>query len=181
MKKKDIIFLAAGSAAVIAIIILINFFIGGPIRVDGSSMEPYLRDGDIVIINRLAYVWNNPKRFDLIVFPYEYNKSKKYIKRIIGLPGETVEIIDDKIYITDGERETYRLEEYYGKYEDAGVASASDYGPVTLGKDEFFVLGDNRYHSSDSRFDDVGLISSDKIIGKAVFRILPTDGFGGLD
>jgi len=144
-------------------------------------MNPYLEDGDIVIVNKLAYIGDKtPSRFDLVVFPYKNSKNTKYVKRVIGLPGETIEITDYVVYIErNGKME--KLEDYYGQLLGMSYNSIANYGPVTLGEDEYFVLGDNRYHSSDSRSDDVGLITEDDIKGKVFFRAWPLDGFGSLD
>lgn len=181
MKKKDIVFLAVASVVVVAIVILFNTFIGGPMYVQGDSMNPYLENGDIVIANKLAYVGDNkPERFDVVVFPYESEKKHNYVKRVIGLPGETILIDNYVTYIlVDGEMK--KLEDYYGNLIGISLNSIADYGPITLGEDEYFVLGDNRYHSSDSRSDDIGTITEDEIKGKIVFRILPLSSFGSLE
>ena len=179
MKKKDFIFLISGSIIVIVLVLAIYFFVGGPMFVNGDSMNPYLEDKDVVMVNRLAYVGRNPERFDLIVFPYKYDKNNKYVKRVIGLPGETIEIINNEIFIEkDGIKN--KLIEYYGIYEGISINSRKDFGPVTLGENEYFVLGDNRYHSSDSRQDDVGAVNKTEIIGKVVFRFLPFKNIGSL-
>lgn len=153
---------------------LIITYVGQRTRVNGSSMEPMLTNGDNLIVDKISYRFNDPQRYDIVVFPFKYEEKTYYIKRIIGLPGETVEI--DKrgnIYI-DGEI----LEESYGKevIEDPGRAS----DPITLGKDEYFVLGDNRNDSSDSRIEAVGNIKRTDIIGRAWVRIYPFDEFGVL-
>ena len=150
---------------------LIITFVGQRTKVIGQSMEMTLFDGDNLIVDKISYRFNDPERFDIIVFPYRYDHSKHYIKRVIGLPGETVQIIGDDIYI-DG----VILEENYGAepMEDPGVAAE----PIVLGSDEYFVLGDNRNHSSDSRAPDVGMISREDITGRAWMRIYPFDRFG---
>ena len=148
-------------------------FVGQRTVVNGSSMNPTLEDGDNLIVDKLTYTFSDPKRFDIIVFPYKYKKGEYYIKRIIGLPGETVRIdYDGTIYINGNV-----LEEHYGKevIENPGDAVNG----ITLGKDEYFVLGDNRNNSSDSRIQyDVGNIKRKDIIGKALLRIYPFDKFG---
>ena len=143
-------------------------------------MNPYLENGDIVISNTLAYAGKNtPKRYDLVVFPYKENARREYVKRIIGLPGETILIEDYETYIlVDGDFK--RLDDYYGNLIGDSLNSIADYGPITLEEDEYFVLGDNRYHSSDSRSDDIGTISEDEIEGKIIFRVLPLGSFGSL-
>ena len=120
-------------------------------RVDGSSMESTLSNGEGVIVERLSYRFGSPKRFDIIVFPYQYKKDTYYIKRIIGMPGESVYIENGDIYIDD-----VLLTESYGRevMKEAGMAAT----PVLLGKGEYFVLGDNRNDSSDSRDPSVANI-----------------------
>ncbi|MSS63995.1 signal peptidase I [Lachnospiraceae bacterium WCA-693-APC-MOT-I] len=143
---------------------LVNEYFVHQTRVEGISMEDTLDNNDYLLINKFIYQLREPKRFDIIVFPYEYNVF--YIKRIIGLPGETVQIKNGSIYI-NGEK----LEENYGKEEiDEGGTAAE---PITLGQDEYFVLGDNRNHSLDSREPTIGIIPREKIIGKAWMRIFP--------
>lgn len=142
----------------------VNGFIGTHTIVEGHSMENSLHDEDCLIIDKLTYRFVDPKRFDIIVFPF--NDTTYYIKRIIGLPGETIKISEGNIYI-NGEL----LEEDYGveAMEDGGIASKE----LHLGEDEYFVLGDNRNHSKDSRSVEVGFIHRNKIVGKALFRVYP--------
>jgi len=164
--------------AIIAIIFITFFY--APMSIDGNSMNPSLKDGDIVIIDKISYSFSEPKRFDLVAFKYRYDYSQRYIKRIIGLPGETLYISNNDIYILDEDTGQYsKLNEYYGIYE--GNAMLTDMEPVTLGADEYFVLGDNRYDSDDSRSGGVGLVKMDTIIGKAVFRLIPFNGIGSLE
>ena len=132
-------------------------------------MEETLHNKDQLIIEKVSYYFHEPERFDVIVFPY--SDSVNYIKRIIGLPGERVKIQDGQIYINGSV-----LEESYGKekIQDPGVAAKE----IQLGTDEYFVLGDNRNASSDSRKEEVGMIKRDKIGGKAWLRVYPFDQFG---
>ena len=156
---------------VLAVTFLIITFVGQRTHVSGESMENTLDDGDQLIVDKITYRFQDPERFDIIVFPFHYKENTYYIKRIIGLPGETVQIADGAIYI-DGEV----LQESYGRevVQDPGIAAE----PITLGEDEYFVLGDNRNQSSDSRDPSVGLIHRDEIIGRAWLRIWPLDSFG---
>ena len=156
---------------VLAITFLIITFVGQRTHVSGESMENTLDDGDQLIVDKLTYRSHDPERFDIIVFPFRYKDNTYYIKRIIGLPGETVQIVDGEIYI-NGEL----LEESYGRevMQDAGLAAE----PITLGDDEYFVLGDNRNYSSDSRDPSVALIHRKEIIGRAWLRIWPLNSFG---
>ena len=150
---------------------LIVTFVGVRTVVDGQSMEPTLQDGNNLIVDKLSYRFRDPKRYEIIVFPYKYEENTYYIKRIIGLPGETVQVKNGEVYI-DGEI----LGEDYGAeaMEDAGIAS----DPIELGTDEYFVLGDNRNHSSDSRVPSVGVLRREDLIGRAWIRIYPFDEMG---
>ena len=159
---------------VLILTLLIVKYVGQRTVVVGDSMETTLQNNDNLIVDKITYRFKDPQRFDVIVFPFEYKDETYYIKRIIGLPGETVRIDNEGvIYIND-----QRLEEDYGAevIKDPGMA----YGGITLGDDEYFVLGDNRNHSSDSRTPSVGLIKRDAIIGRAWIRIFPLKKFGGI-
>lgn len=143
--------------------------------VDGSSMEETLSDGDQLYVEKISYHFDMLKRFDIVVFyPYGRDSEEYYVKRIIGLPGETVLIKDGSIYINNE-----LLEEHYGNepIEDPGRAAE----PVTLGEDEYFVMGDNRNISKDSRFESVGNVSKKNIGGRVFFRVSPFNKFGTLD
>lgn len=168
---REILSTAAYLLIVVALTFLFVQFVGQRTHVNGDSMNVTLEDGDNLIVDKLSYRFKEPKRFDIVVFPYQYQEKTYYIKRIIGMPGETVQVIDGMVYI-DGEM----LDETYGKeiMQYAGVASE----PMTLGEDEYFVLGDNRNNSSDSRDPSVGNIKEDQIIGKAWLRIWPLNKFG---
>lgn len=158
----------------VCVYIIPNFVLQRTI-VDGSSMEETLAHGDHLYVEKISYHFDLLDRFDIIVFyPYGREHEEYYVKRIIGLPGETVQIIEDKIYI-DGEL----LEENYGKepIQDPGRAIQ----PIALGSDEYFVMGDNRNISKDSRYEIVGNVSKKNIGGKAFFRVSPLNKFGTLD
>ena len=158
-------------------VLFINFFYA-PMLINGNSMNPALSNKDVVIIDKRAYKNDEPERFDLIAFKYRYDYSQKYIKRVIALPGETVYIEENRIYIKgEFDNEFTELKEYYGKFE--GEAQLTECNPVTLGEGEYFVLGDNRYDSDDSR-SSVGIVKKKTIIGKAVFRLFPFNGIGSL-
>ncbi len=160
-------------AVVVGVTFLIIHFVGQRTYVSGSSMENTLSNGDNLIVDKITYRFSDPQRFDIIVFPFRYEDHVYYIKRIIGLPGETVQIVDGDIYI-NGEI----LRESYGRevIKDSGLAAE----PIVLGEDEYFVLGDNRNDSTDSRDPSVGVIHRDEIIGRAWLRIWPLNKFGVL-
>lgn len=153
---------------------LIITYVGQRTQVSGSSMETTLSDGDNLLVDKITYRFSDPKRFDIIVFPFQYDADTYYIKRIIGMPGETVQIdYDGNIYI-DGEI----LEESYGREVIQNPGRAAE--PITLGEDEYFVMGDNHNNSSDSRDPSVGNIHRKDIIGRAWVRIWPFSKFGVL-
>lgn len=155
--------------AALLISLFIVTFIGQRTVVDGESMEDTLYHNDNLIVDKISYRFHEPERFDVIVFPAHYDSKTYLVKRVIGLPGETIYIDGEgNIYIDDE-----LLEEDYGKEVmlSGGIAQAS----ITLGEDEYFVLGDNRNHSLDSRDHMVGNIQREDIIGKAWVRIYPLD------
>ena len=153
---------------------LIITYVGQRTQVSGSSMETTLSDGDNLLVDKITYRFSEPKRFDIIVFPFQYDTDTYYIKRIIGMPGETVQIdYDGNIYINGS-----LLEESYGREVIQNPGRAAE--PITLGKDEYFVMGDNRNNSSDSRDPSVVNIHRKDIIGRAWVRIWPFSKFGVL-
>lgn len=159
---------------VLCITYVVIHYVGQRTEVQGASMESTLSHGDNLIVDKITYRFRDPQRFDIIVFPFQYEEDTYFIKRIIGLPGETVQIgLDGTIYI-DGEV----LEENYGreviKPENIGIAVE----PVVLEEDEYFVMGDNRNNSSDSRTEVVGNIHREDIIGRVWLRIWPLSEIG---
>ena len=169
--KKEILSWVFYIAFVLVLTWVIITFVGQRTRVDGRSMMNTLHDGDNLIVEKLSYRFSDPKRFDIIVFP-PTGKKEYYIKRIIGLPGETVQIDENcNIYI-NGEL----LEENYGAETIQNPGRAAK--PITLGDDEYFVMGDNRNNSKDSRSEEVGNVKRSQIIGRAWLRIWPLNKFG---
>lgn len=153
----------------VIVILLVRTFLIQHVKVSGTSMEPTLHDKQHLFIEKVSYKFNEVERFDVIVFqPFPDNDELFYIKRVIGLPGETVKIENNTIYI-NGEK----LEEEYGydTYTDAKLAKET----IMLGKNDYFVLGDNREVSKDSREKDIGLLNRDLILGKAWMSIYPFD------
>ena len=148
------------------------WFFGQQVSTVGDSMKPVLSNGDVVLVNRIRYNAMAPKRGDIIMFKPKGNENVHYYtKRIIGLPGESVEIIENRIYI-DGEK----LEEEYETTDISDVGIADE--KIELEEDEYFVLGDNRASSEDSRNADVGNVKREYIYGKAWFVISPWKSFG---
>lgn len=160
--------------AVLCLTWVVIHFVGQRTEVEGASMETTLSNGDNLIVDKISYRFRDPERFDIIVFPFKYKENTFYIKRIIGLPGETVQIDEQGNIYINGEK----LEESYGreviKPENIGIARE----PIVLGEDEYFVMGDNRNNSTDSRTEIVGNIHRSEIIGRAWVRIWPLSEFG---
>ncbi|MCR1840819.1 signal peptidase I [Murimonas intestini] len=151
--------------------VLVYFF--GQTRTNiGQSMDTTLSGGDTVLLNEMSYRLGGPKRNDVIAFkPNGSANSHSYIKRVVGLPGETIQIRDGMIYIND---KIYLEKKDYTPMTEAGLAEE----PIVLGTNEYFVLGDNRNNSEDSRFADIGLVKKDDIEGRVWFVISPWENFG---
>lgn len=147
-------------------------FVGQRTTVSGSSMESTLQDGDSLMVDKLTYRFKDPQRFDIIIFPPRIEKDTLYIKRIIGLPGETIQIDEYGIIYINGTI----LPENYGLQVINNPGQAAD--PITLGEDEYFVMGDNRNNSTDSRVAQVGPVHRSEIVGKAFVRIYPFNKIG---
>ena len=153
---------------------LVITFVGQRTEVEGASMENTLHNGDNLIVDKLSYRFRDPERFDIIVFPFQYQANTYYIKRIIGLPGETVQIMEDGSIYINGEK----MEESYGRevIQPETIGRAAE--PIVLGEDEYFVMGDNRNRSLDSRDSSIGMVDQRYILGKAVFRLFPFQKIG---
>ena len=162
----------------IALTILLAFsfvyFIGLRTSAVGQSMAETIYNGDNILVNRFVYAVSDPKPNDIIVFqPNGNEKSHLYIKRVIGVPGDTVQIIKGVVYVNGA---VFDEAVSVSSIEEAGIASE----PITLKEDEYFVLGDNRNNSEDSRFANIGNVRKEHIIGKVWFRIVSWKEFGFL-
>ena len=157
---------------IVGLTYMIITFVGQRTRVSGSSMETTLQNGDNLIVDKISYRFHDPKRYDIIVFPYKYEENTYYIKRIIGMPGETVQIRDGTVYINGKKLSS----DIYGNEPIEDAQTAAD--PVTLGDEEYFVMGDNRNHSMDSRDPSVGVLKRSDLIGRAWVRIYPFNNIG---
>ncbi|UZE93461.1 MAG: signal peptidase I [Candidatus Nealsonbacteria bacterium] len=165
---KSLLFEVIKIAILVAVIVLpVRYFLFQPFFVQGISMEPNFENGDYLIIDEISYRFTEPERGEIIVFKYPKNPSQRYIKRIIGLPGETVEIKDGKIIIING-KESQILNE--SKYLPQNIETSGNIR-VSLSENEYFVLGDNRDFSLDSR--RWGVLPKQYIIGKVYFRAWP--------
>ena len=171
-KLKEVLSMSIYLLGVLILSFLIIKFVGQRTQVNGPSMMNTLYDGDNLILNKISYRFHEPERFDVVVFPFRDNSGKNYIKRVIGLPGETVQIDREGTIYINGEI----LEESYGREIIKDPGNAVD--PISLKSGEYFVLGDNRNSSSDSRFDEVGIVYRYEILGKAWLRIWPLSSFG---
>ncbi|HEX2792401.1 MAG TPA: signal peptidase I [Candidatus Paceibacterota bacterium] len=157
----------------IVIVIPIRLFVAQPFVVEGESMHPTFESGDYLIVDELSYRFGDPKRGDVVVFRYPNDPKVFYIKRIIGLPGETVHIEAGKTSITRADGSVIELDESYVVAEDATYSL-----DTALASDEFFVMGDNRPRSSDSRV--WGALPREDLMGRAYIRLLPADVVGVL-
>lgn len=160
--------------ALIALIIVlpIRWYVAQPFIVSGASMEENFHNNDYLIVDQITYRFEEPKRGEVIIFKYPRDHSKYFIKRIIGLPGETVVIDGNSVIIKNDERpEGIKLEESY-----AALGKNNFDQTVKLKEGEYFVMGDNRDHSSDSRV--WGVLKEEEIVGRAVARLLPPKGLG---
>lgn len=174
MRKKKSVFreYAVYLFILVFVLFLAPEFLTEKYLVDGTSMENSLHDGDQVLVEKISRYFSGPERFDVVVFTKNHGTYKKaYIKRVIGLPGETVQIIDNRIFINGEE-----FLENFGKnpMENAGIASE----PLVLGENEYFVLGDNRKVSADSREKNVGPVKKEELEGVVLLRIAPFSAFG---
>lgn len=174
MKKilKEILSTSIYILFVLCAVYLVIHFVGQRTQVSGSSMEPKLSSEDNLIVDKISYRFHDPERYDIIVFPFRYEENTFFIKRIIGLPGETVQIDDEGNILINGEI----LKENYGK--EVIKSPGRAYEEIQLAENEYFVMGDNRNNSTDSRDLAVGNITREDIIGRAWLRIWPLDKFG---
>lgn len=162
---KDIMELLVGGAAAVFLAFVLVFSVGMRTSVIGDSMEPALHNGQEILMNRILYRISTPRRGDVIVFlPNGNQNTHFYVKRVVGLPGETVQIRDGSVYI-DGV--LLEENELFDKIADPGIAQ----NELLLEGDEFFVLGDNRNSSEDSRSGNIGAVKKDDIVGKAWFHM----------
>lgn len=163
--------LVADILVVLILAIFLVQYMGMNYQVIGHSMEPTFQIGDTVLVDQIAYKVGRPHRFDVVLFQSRDDEEKFFMKRVIGLPGETVQIQNGSVYIND---RLLEAEDSLGTIHLAGIASS----PVLLGKGEYFVIGDNSDSSEDSRFSNIGNIQQSDMIGKIWFRLEPFKRMG---
>jgi len=156
-----------------AVLFVLSRFVCRPIRVQGSSMYPTLESGSLGLSNVIGYKTKGLQRFDIAII-YIADKKEYLVKRVVGLPGETIEYKDNELFV-NGEKvaETFLDPDYM---KSSGDVFTGDFGPITLGEDEYYCLGDNRPVSNDSRY--YGPFSSDQIVAKGAFIFWPFSDFG---
>ena len=137
----------------VAVALVLKYCVIANAVVPTGSMLNTIQEGDRVIASRLAYVKDDPQRYDIVIFKYPDDEKQYYVKRIVGLPGETVEVVNGVVYVTK--------------------TPTGNYGPYTVPADSYFMMGDNRNHSEDSRFWQNKFVKKNKIVGKVEFRYYP--------
>lgn len=169
--KREILSYVILLAVVAGVVLIINTFFLINARIPSGSMENTIMENDQIFGNRLAYkLGGDPQRMDIIIFKYPDDESKLFIKRIIGLPGETVEVVDGRVYINGSNTS---IDDSFCKETPLG-----DFGPYTVPADSYFVMGDNRNHSNDSRLWTNKFVRRDQIVGKAFLRYWPLNKIG---
>lgn len=151
---------------VVVVVFIVNNVLLINAKIPSESMEDTIMTGDRIFGNRLAYINKDPQRFDIVIFKYPDDESQLFIKRVIGLPGETVEIRDGKVYIDGAETP---LDDSFTPEPPQG-----NWGPEVVPEGSYFMLGDNRNRSKDSRFWTNTFVKKEKILGKAVLRYFPS-------
>ncbi len=173
--RKNIVETLLYIVGVCVVVFLVLHFVGQRTVVNGHSMDPTLANGQNLIMDKLSYRFHDPERYDIVIFPgpEEFGKHPYYIKRVIGLPGETVQIKEGKVYINGKQlkSDTYGITDYI---DYPGIAEE----PLKLADDEYFCLGDNRPVSEDSRYEEVGPVHRSDFVGKVWIRIWPLSQFG---
>ena len=182
--KKELLSWVGTLILALAVVLVIRTFIFEPIRVDGSSMADTLQDGELTFVLKAEYLFKDPDRFDVVICHYPNRRDANnplgietktnFVKRVIGLPGETLAIQGNTVYING-----QALEEPFLTPERNAVNLSL--GPITLGEDEYFMIGDNRYASNDSRnLREVGPIARDEIVGEVKFVFFPFSALRGV-
>lgn len=168
--KKELLEWIVLLGCTVAAVVIFNSFIVVNARIPSGSMKDGIQEGDRIFANRLAYLNSDPERMDVIMFRYPDDRSQIFVKRIIGLPGETVTIVDGKVYINDSET----------PLDDSFIPEPmkGSFGPYEVPEGCYFVLGDNRNNSLDSRKWENTYVPREDILGKAGFRYWPLNRIG---
>ncbi|AVX20490.1 signal peptidase I . Serine peptidase. MEROPS family S26A [Carboxydocella sporoproducens DSM 16521] len=169
-KKEGLWELLEALAIAVVLAAIIRFFVVQPFYIPSGSMEPTLKPGDRIIVNKFIYRFTKPQRGDIMVFKFPLDPKRDFIKRVIGLPGDIVEIKDSNLYING--------KQIKEPYLPPGLRF-QDFGPVKVPDDHYFMMGDNRNHSDDSRF--WGFLPQDNIVGKAMVIYWPLSRIGIID
>lgn len=163
-------------ASVVVVVLLLQNFVFINARIPSASMENTVMTGDRIFGNRLSYTFGEPERYDIVIFKFPDDESKLYIKRVIGMPGETVTIKEDGIYINDSEEPL--SEEFCPEQADYSLWIGCSW---TVPEDSYFMLGDNRNNSGDSRYWNNPFVSRSKVLAKAALRYWPLNKFSILE
>lgn len=154
----------------VAIALFLKNYVIANAKVPTGSMLNTIQEGDRIIASRLAYINDDPERYDIIIFKYPDDESQYFVKRVIGLPGETVNIVNGIVYVTKTDGTTIQLDDSFV----TNCVPVGNFGPYVVPEDSYFMLGDNRNNSEDSRYWENKYVKKDKIIGKVLFRYYPT-------
>lgn len=168
-KLREVIDFCIPIVIAIIIAIILKTFVFANAVVPTGSMLNTIQEKDRIIASRLAYIKNDPERYDIVIFKYPDNEEQCFVKRVIGLPGETVEIVNGTVYVTKTDGETIQLDDSFV----TNCTPEGDFGPYVVPADSYFMLGDNRNTSWDSRYWDNKYVHKDKILGKVMFRYYP--------
>ena len=160
-------------AAAVLIFLVVRSFVFRFAHVSGNSMEPTLNHGDTVVLSRVHYLFGEPKKGDIVAFPYKENPSEYYIKRVIGVPGDVIDLTDYRFTVNG-----VPLSDEFSS--EAVLALGDVRFPLTVEDGRYFVLGDNRNGSKDSRYAAVGCVPKGQMVGKVVLRVWPHTAFGGV-
>lgn len=169
--REAVEFLIPIVVAVIIAIILKSVVFANAVVPTGSMLNT-IHEGDRIIASRLAYVKEDPQRYDVIIFNYPDDEKQIYVKRVIGLPGETVQVVNGVVYVTKTDGETIQLDDSFV----TNCTPEGNFGPFEVPADSYFMMGDNRNSSWDSRFWDNKFVNKEKILGKVKFKYYPSFG-----
>lgn len=169
-KTREIIEFCTPIVVAVAIAIVLKMFVFANAVVPTGSMLNTIQEGDRIIASRLAYINEDPQRYDIVIFKYPDDETQPYVKRVIGLPGETVQVVNGVVYVTKTDGEVIQLDDSFVTVDEP----EGNFGPYEVPEGCYFMMGDNRNNSWDSRYWDNKYVSEDKIIGKVMFRYYPS-------